>query len=111
MGVDGAVIVLPAGETQKSFAVIEDLINQLIERGVDRGSFLLGIGGGVICDITGFVASIYMRGIDFGFVLFYILRRRQILVTYMEKVILRKCLIIYRFNISYICNITNKLFI
>ncbi len=60
-------IVLPAGEDQKSLAVVENLVHQLVSLGADRGSFLLGVGGGVICDITGFVASVFMRGIPFAF--------------------------------------------
>jgi 3-dehydroquinate synthase len=35
---------------------------------VDRSSFIVGIGGGIVCDITGFVASTYLRGVRFGFV-------------------------------------------
>lgn len=61
-------IVLPAGEEQKSLAVVEDVVNQLVAIGADRNSFLLGVGGGVICDLTGFIASVFMRGIPFGFV-------------------------------------------
>jgi len=62
------VIVLPSGEKEKSFSTIESIIERLLQLEVDRSHFLLGIGGGVVCDITGFVASIYMRGIQFGFV-------------------------------------------
>lgn len=62
------VIVLPSGEKEKSLSRIEYIIERLLQLEVDRSHFLLGIGGGVICDITGFVASIYMRGIPFGFV-------------------------------------------
>jgi 3-dehydroquinate synthase len=36
--------------------------------GADRGSFIVGIGGGIVCDVAGFVASTYMRGVRFGFV-------------------------------------------
>ena len=61
------VITLPAGEDQKSLTVVENIIHQLVAIGADRGSFLLGVGGGVICDITGFVASVFMRGIPFAF--------------------------------------------
>jgi len=60
-------ITLPASEEQKSLVVVEDVVQQLMTLGADRGSFLLGVGGGVICDITGFVASIFMRGIPFAF--------------------------------------------
>lgn len=61
------VLVLPAGESQKSLLQIERIVEMLIAHDADRHSFLLGVGGGVICDITGFVASIYMRGIPFAF--------------------------------------------
>lgn len=61
-------IVIEGGEQSKSLAKLETLYSALIERSVDRGCFLLGIGGGVVTDITGFVASTFMRGIRFGFV-------------------------------------------
>ena len=44
------------------------MIEQLIELEADRKTTLVGVGGGVITDITGYVASVYMRGIQFGFV-------------------------------------------
>ncbi len=62
------VITVPSGEDSKQLSVIEDLGRRLIENGIDRSGFLLGIGGGVICDITGFLASVYMRGIRCGYV-------------------------------------------
>lgn len=61
-------IVLPPGEDQKTLVVVEKLVTDLVTLGADRGSSLLAIGGGVICDLTGFVASVYMRGIPFAFV-------------------------------------------
>jgi 3-dehydroquinate synthase len=61
-------IVIPSGEQQKSMAFIEELVSKLLDLGADRTYFLVGVGGGVVCDITGFVASIFMRGIKFGFV-------------------------------------------
>lgn len=64
---DYPTIVLPAGEEQKSLSTVESVVQQLVALGADRGSFLLGVGGGVICDITGFVASVFMRGIPFAF--------------------------------------------
>ena len=39
-----------------------------MDNGVDRDTFLVGVGGGVVCDITGFAASTYLRGLRFGFV-------------------------------------------
>jgi len=62
------VIVLDAGENSKSLETVEVIYNKFLEFEVDRSWFVLGIGGGVICDIAGFVASTYMRGLKFGFV-------------------------------------------
>ena len=59
--------VLP-GENSKKLAVIESLAEKLLDAGIDRSGFLLAIGGGVVCDIGGFLASIYMRGIRCGYV-------------------------------------------
>ncbi len=61
-------IVLRPGEAYKVQQTADVLIDQLIELGADRKTVLIGVGGGVITDITGYVAGIYMRGIDFGFV-------------------------------------------
>ncbi|HEY8658264.1 MAG TPA: 3-dehydroquinate synthase [Hanamia sp.] len=61
-------IVLKAGEQFKNQKAVDEVINQLIEMHADRQSFIVGIGGGVVTDITGFVASVYMRGVKFGFV-------------------------------------------
>lgn len=62
------VIVIEAGEPVKTLATVEFIYKELLKFGADRSTFLLGIGGGVVCDITGFVASTFMRGIGFGFV-------------------------------------------
>lgn len=59
------VIVLPEGETTKSLKMVEEVIAKLIKSQADRSAFLVALGGGVIGDLAGFVASIYMRGIDF----------------------------------------------
>lgn len=60
-------IVLPPGEAFKTQATVDSVIGQLIEMNADRKSFLVGVGGGVVTDITGYAASVYMRGIRFGF--------------------------------------------
>jgi 3-dehydroquinate synthase len=60
-----AVIFHPAGEKHKRFAAVETLAEQLAEQGADRDSLLIAFGGGVIGDIAGFLAAIYMRGIPF----------------------------------------------
>ena len=61
-------ILIGQGEQAKSFTTLEYIFRQLIEMGADRTSFILGIGGGIVTDIAGFVASTYMRGVEFGFV-------------------------------------------
>jgi 3-dehydroquinate synthase len=45
-----------------------EVFRKLLDIGADRSSFILGVGGGIVTDITGFVASTYMRGVDFGFI-------------------------------------------
>jgi len=61
-------IVINAGEQYKVQATVDSIIEQLIELGADRKTALIGIGGGVVTDITGYVAAIYMRGLSCGFV-------------------------------------------
>ncbi|MEO6070599.1 MAG: 3-dehydroquinate synthase [Chitinophagaceae bacterium] len=61
-------IVLKAGEAYKVQATVDSIISQLIELNADRDTLLIGVGGGVVTDITGYVASIFLRGISFGFV-------------------------------------------
>jgi 3-dehydroquinate synthase len=61
-------IVLKPGEEYKVQQTVDVVIDQLIALGADRKTTLIGVGGGVITDITGYVAGIYMRGIRFGFV-------------------------------------------
>jgi 3-dehydroquinate synthase len=61
-------IVINAGEQYKIQATIDSIIEQLIELGADRKTTLIGIGGGVVTDLTGYVAAIYMRGLAFGFI-------------------------------------------
>jgi 3-dehydroquinate synthase len=61
-------IVLKPGEEYKVQQTADTIIDQLIELEADRQTTLIGVGGGVITDLTGYVASVYMRGIAFGFV-------------------------------------------
>lgn len=61
-------IVLKAGEEFKVQDTVDSVIEQLIEMQADRQTTLVGVGGGVITDLTGFIASVYMRGIAFGFI-------------------------------------------
>jgi 3-dehydroquinate synthase len=62
------IIEIGMGEPNKTLATIEFIMNKLVEFEADRSTFIVGIGGGIISDITGFAASIYMRGLRFGFV-------------------------------------------
>jgi 3-dehydroquinate synthase len=61
-------IVLKPGEEFKVQSTVDAIIEQLIEMEADRKTTLVGVGGGVVTDITGYVASVYMRGIRFGFI-------------------------------------------
>jgi len=61
-------IVIKAGEAYKVQSTVDDIIRQLIELEADRKTTLVGIGGGVITDITGYAAAVYMRGLRFGFI-------------------------------------------
>jgi 3-dehydroquinate synthase len=60
-------IVLKPGEEYKIQSTADNIIEQLIEMEADRKTTLIGVGGGVITDMTGYVASVYMRGLKFGF--------------------------------------------
>lgn len=61
-------IVLKPGEDFKVQATVDAVIEKLIEMQADRKTTLVGVGGGVITDITGYLAAVYMRGLRFGFV-------------------------------------------
>src|SRR5690349_8636412 len=61
-------IVLRGGEEYKVQATVNVLIESLIEMQADRKTTLIGVGGGVITDLVGYLASFYMRGVPFGFV-------------------------------------------
>ena len=58
-------IITKAGEQTKSFAVLEEICEEILEKGIDRKSLIVAFGGGVIGDLSGFIASILLRGIDF----------------------------------------------
>jgi len=62
------IIEITAGESSKTFDSIRILYEKFLELEVDRSSLIIGIGGGIICDIAGFVATTYMRGIHLGFI-------------------------------------------
>jgi 3-dehydroquinate synthase len=54
---------LPDGEQYKTLSTLADLYTQLVEGGLDRSGAVLALGGGVICDVAGFAAATYMRGL------------------------------------------------
>lgn len=64
-GFDPVLITVPAGETAKSMKVVEHCYNALAEHRLERKSFIVALGGGVVGDLAGFVAASYLRGIDF----------------------------------------------
>ncbi len=61
-------IVVPAGEVHKQQATVDFIIEALLNFGANRQSVLIGVGGGVVTDMVGYVAGIFMRGVAFGFV-------------------------------------------
>ena len=65
---DVPVLSIGTGEGIKTLETVRDLYGRLMALGADRSAFLVGIGGGIVCDITGFVAATYLRGVRFGFV-------------------------------------------
>jgi 3-dehydroquinate synthase len=61
-------IVIPAGEAHKQQATVDFIIEALLNFGATRQAVLIGVGGGVVTDMVGYVAGIYMRGVAVGFV-------------------------------------------
>lgn len=61
-------IVLKPGEQYKVQATVDSVMLQLIGMGADRQTMIVGVGGGVITDLAGYVASTFLRGVPFGFV-------------------------------------------
>jgi 3-dehydroquinate synthase len=65
---DCPVIVIGTGEGIKTLETVGYIYRNLLEMNAQRSSFIVGIGGGIVCDIAGFVASTFLRGVRFGFV-------------------------------------------
>ena len=65
---EGNVVTIGTGETEKTLETVNDIYESFLSLELDRSSFIVGIGGGIVCDIAGFVGSTYMRGVPFGFV-------------------------------------------
>ncbi|MGD0217864.1 MAG: 3-dehydroquinate synthase [Desulfobaccales bacterium] len=64
-GLEPALLTVPNGERAKNWTEVQRLSRELLEGGAHRGSLLLALGGGVVGDLTGFLASIFMRGLPF----------------------------------------------
>ena len=58
------VILIPDGERHKQLSTVSRIYDALVSQRVDRGAVLVGIGGGVLGDVTGFAAATYLRGLD-----------------------------------------------
>jgi 3-dehydroquinate synthase len=63
-GFEAQMLEIPDGERAKRLSTLERLAERMVRLGADRGSACIALGGGVVGDVTGFLASIYMRGID-----------------------------------------------
>lgn len=61
---DPDILILPSGETNKNWFAVESILQALLQHKHDRHSTIISLGGGVVGDLTGFAASIYMRGIN-----------------------------------------------
>jgi len=62
------VIITGPGEKNKTLATLDLIFEKLVEYEADRSTFIVAIGGGIVCDVAGFAASVYMRGLRYGFV-------------------------------------------
>jgi len=65
LGFESVLITVPAGEKSKRIAVVEKCFDQLAAHRLERKSFIVALGGGVVGDLAGFVAATYLRGIPF----------------------------------------------
>lgn len=59
------LITIPAGEASKSMEVATEICRRMLQAGLDRKSFLIALGGGVVGDVAGFAAAIFQRGIPY----------------------------------------------
>jgi len=65
LGKQVTTLLIPAGESHKRMTTIERLLEELAQHGADRDTLLVALGGGVLGDMTGFLAAIWMRGVPF----------------------------------------------
>ena len=61
-------VLIGLGETSKTWHTLDFIYRKFIELGVDRSTFILAVGGGIVTDVAGFAASTFMRGLEFGFI-------------------------------------------
>jgi 3-dehydroquinate synthase len=64
-GIKASAVTVPAGESSKEFSAFGRLMNELLDQRPDRRTTLVALGGGVVGDLTGFAASVLLRGVDF----------------------------------------------
>lgn len=64
-GFQAGCLTVPAGESSKKLSLLEEMVGDCIEAGLDRSGAILALGGGVVGDLAGFLAASYMRGIPF----------------------------------------------
>lgn len=62
------IFPIEATEERKTLATVLEIEEWLLEKGTDREAFVLGVGGGITTDLVGFAASVYKRGVRFGFI-------------------------------------------
>jgi 3-dehydroquinate synthase len=65
---DFELITIAAGEEEKSIETVSAIIDKLLHAVVPKNALLLAVGGGVLCDIVGFTASVYKRGVNFAYI-------------------------------------------
>lgn len=64
-GLKTGIVTVPAGEASKSFEQLEAVLDRLLAEGLDRKSLVVALGGGVVGDLAGLAAALFMRGVDF----------------------------------------------
>lgn len=64
-GLNASILDIPAGESSKNISMLVEVAERLLVLGADRGTVLIALGGGVVGDLTGFIASVYMRSVPY----------------------------------------------
>ncbi|MHB8138973.1 MAG: 3-dehydroquinate synthase [Smithellaceae bacterium] len=64
-GLKASIIEIPAGESSKNISTVMTIAGKLLAAGADRETLLVALGGGVVGDLTGFIASVYMRSVPY----------------------------------------------